>query len=120
MNRKSLKQNLIFTVAVLLAAAVLFGLRWYNARQTAGLPVYGLLTYGEDNRTMEIPLEENRVYDIDTGLYTIHLEVKDGAVGFVNSPCPDHVCEGYGYLSAVDSQAVCMPARAWLVIVPVE
>ena len=118
MEHKALKQNLIFAAVVLAAAALLFGLRWYNARQHTGQTMRAVLTYGEESKTMILPLDEDRVYDVDTGLYTVHLEVKDGAVGFINSPCPDHVCEGYGYLSQVDAQAICMPAKAWLVIEP--
>lgn len=120
MDQKALKQNLIFAAVVLALAGLLLGLRWANQQQSAGLPLCASLTYGEDSRTMTIPLDADKTYNVDTGEYVIHLEVKDGAVAFVNSPCPDHVCEGYGYLSAADAQAVCMPARAWLVIVPVE
>ena len=49
---------------------------------------------------------------VDTGTYTVHIEVKDGAARFVDSPCPDHICEGYGWLSAEDQSATCLPARA--------
>ena len=52
-----------------------------------------------------------------THLYTIHLEVKDGAIAFVDSPCPDHLCENYGWLSREGDWAACLPARASLTIV---
>ena len=45
-----------------------------------------------------IDLRKNADYDIDTGLYTIHLHVENGGIAFVNSPCPDHTCEGFGVL----------------------
>ena len=32
---------------------------------------------------------------------------------------PDHICEGFGWLSAEDQTATCLPARAVLTIVPV-
>lgn len=31
----------------------------------------------------------------------------------------DHICEGFGWLSAEDQTATCLPARAVLTIVPV-
>ena len=38
------------------------------------------------------------------------LEVKDGAIRFVDSQCPDHICEGFGFISQEGDYAVCMPA----------
>ena len=38
------------------------------------------------------------------------LEVKDGAVRFVNSVCPDHICENTGWLRLEGEAAVCAPA----------
>lgn len=103
--------NLIFTVVLLVIALLLF--LWLNARPTGGTAV---LTWGEDGQTMEIPLDKNARYDVDTGIYTIHLEVKDGAIAFVDSPCPDHLCEGYGWLSRQDDWAACLPAKANVVV----
>ena len=56
---------------------------------------------------------------MDTGYYTVHIEVKNGSARFIESPCPDHICEGFGWLSAEDQTATCLPARAVLTIVPV-
>jgi len=120
MDKNAFKQNLIFAAAVLLLAAGLFGWRWYAAQQTAGLPVKAQLIYGEENTVLDIALDKDARYDIDTGFLTVHLDVKDGAIAFVDSPCPDHICENYGRLSAEDQQAVCLPARAAVMIVPAE
>ena len=57
---------------------------------------------------------------VDTGYYTVHIQIKDGAARFVDSPCPDHICEGFGWLSNEDQTATCLPARAVLTIVPVS
>ena len=38
------------------------------------------------------------------------------AIAFVDSPCPDHLCEGYGWLSRQDDWAACLPAQATLTI----
>ncbi|MBQ7860187.1 MAG: NusG domain II-containing protein [Faecalibacterium sp.] len=120
MNKNAFKQNLIFAAVVLLLAAGLFFWRWYAAQQAAGLPVKAQLIYGDASTVMDIPLDKAGRYDVDTGIYTIHLEVTDGAIAFVDSPCPDHICENYGRLSVEDQQAVCLPAKAVVMIVPVE
>ena len=63
-----------------------------------------------------IDLRKNAEYDIDTGLYTIHLRVENGGIAFVDSPCPDHLCEGFGTLKNEGDWAACMPAKASVTI----
>ena len=74
--------------------------------------------YGDANTVQKISLDKDAVYDIDTGYLTVHIEVKDGAARFIDSPCPDHICESFGWISQEDQTATCLPARAVLTIVP--
>ena len=76
------------------------------------------LIYGDANTVQKISLDQDAVYDIDTGYLTVHIEVKDGAARFIDSPCPDHICESFGWISQEDQTATCLPARAVLTIVP--
>ena len=112
--KASTKQNLIFlAVALAVIGCLLF---WrYAARQKSGTEA--VLQYGDPAQEMRIPLNEDAVYDIDTGTYTIHLQVQDGGIAFIDSPCPDHLCEGFGTLRNVGDWAACLPARASLTIV---
>ena len=107
---------LLFAVVVLAIAAVLLAVRSHNA---TGGKLTAQLIYGDANAVMDIPLEKDETYSVDTGYYTVHIEVKDGRARFIESPCPDHICEGFGWLSAEDQTATCLPARAVLTIVPV-
>lgn len=115
MKHKNALANILFAVIVLAAAAGLLLLR--NAG-TKGGTLGAELIYGDDNATMSIPLDKNAVYDVDTGYYTVHIEVADGAARFIDSPCPDHVCESFGWLANENQTATCLPARAVLTIVP--
>ena len=111
--KPSTRNNLIF---VLVLAAVL-GLLWLVVRggpHTRGR--WALVQYG-DGAEQRIPLDRDARYDIDTGPYTIHLEVADGGIRFVDSPCPDHLCEGFGTLTDTGDWAACLPARASVTIV---
>lgn len=114
-QHKKLLKNLIFAAVILLVAAVLFALRAARPQSAA---LAAQLIYGDENTVLDIPLDEERTYDIDTGYYTVHIEVKDGAARFIDSPCPDHICEGFGWISQEDQTATCLPARAVLTIVP--
>ena len=116
MQRKKLLVNLLFAVVILAAAAALFWLQ--DAGKDTALALKAQLVYGDENTVMDLPLDVDKVYDVDTGYLTVHIEVKDGAARFVDSPCPDHICESYGWLTLEDQTATCLPARAVLAIVP--
>lgn len=63
--KKKLSPNLIF-VLIVLAAALLLWL--FTGRAGAGAGRTAVLSYGEDNTELRIPLDEDARYDIDTGL----------------------------------------------------
>lgn len=110
-DNKALKTNLIFAAVLLAVAAVLFFV--LHGRAAGGVAV---LTYGDAGTTLEIPLNRDDRYDLDTGYYTIHLQVRGGRIAFVDSPCPDHKCEGFGWLSKDGDWAACLPARATVTV----
>ena len=97
MKNKKLLANLLFAVVILAIAAVLLVVRRVHA---SGSGLRAELIYGDNNTTMNLPLDVNETYDVDTG--------------------PDHICEGFGWLSNEDQTATCLPARAVLTIVPVS
>ena len=117
MKNKKLVTNVIFAVVILAIAAVLLVVRNAHA---SGSKLAAQLIYGDNNNVMDLSLDKDASYDEDTGYYTVHIEVKDGRARFVDSPCPDHICESFGWLSAEDQTATCLPARAVLTIVPVS
>ena len=100
--------NLVFLAAVAVVLAVLFG---WRAAARGGAGRYAQLQYGADNTIEMIPL------DTDAGSYTIHLRVEDGGIAFIDSPCPDHLCEGFGVLRNTGDWAACLPARASVTVV---
>ena len=118
MRHKKLFANLLFAAVILLAAGALFLLR--GAGKDRDAPLQARLIYGDGNASLDLPLDADGVYDVDTGYLTVHVEIRDGAARFIDSPCPDHVCEQFGQLSEVYDWAACIPAQAMLTIEPVE
>ena len=114
-RHKNLLRNLVFAAVILAAAAALLLVR--RAGQT-GAPLCAELIYGDANAKLTFPLETDADYDVDTGYLTVHIRIQNGAARFVDSPCPDHVCESFGWLSEEDQTATCLPARAVLTIIP--
>ena len=60
--------------------------------------------------TMRLPLNRDGTFEIEGAAFPVTLQVKDGAVRFINSVCPDHICEHTGWLQLEGEVAVCAPA----------
>ena len=58
----------------------------------------------------EVPLEEDRVFTLPE-CPEVRFEVKDGAIRFLSSDCPDKTCVRTGFLRSPGSYAVCLPNR---------
>ncbi|MDR1580069.1 MAG: NusG domain II-containing protein [Synergistaceae bacterium] len=92
---------------VLCAAVMSCALYLYAVRGSGGS--YAEVVVGGE--VVEVlSLGENRVYS-PPGLPAVRIAVRDGAVGFVASDCPDKVCVHSGFLSLRGQSAVCLPNR---------
>lgn len=110
--KKKLNINIILIGAVLVLAAGM--MIWKNTTAVKG-GIAVVRVDGTDVR-QEISLEEDGTYSIEDGKFPVTLEVKDGQIRFVNSLCPDHLCEGYGFIGMEDEVAICMPAGVAVLI----
>ena len=104
------RSTLLFAAAVAAAAAVLY------LATHGGSGTVALVQYGDPQQTLRIPLDQDARYDLESGGYAIHLQVENGAIAFVESPCPDHLCEEFGWLSRAGDWAACLPAQASVTI----
>ena len=107
----------VLVAVVLAAAALLFVL--YRANAPKAEPLVAVVDFG-DGITETIPLNEDHDYLYDVGDYIVHLQVKDGAIAFLDSQCPDHVCEQFGWLSEQDAWAACVPAGVYVTVQAAE
>ena len=64
----------------------------------------------------EIPLDEPNTYTIEGDL-TATLVVENGKIRFVNSRCPDKICEAFGWIGRPGESAICAPAKLAVQIV---
>jgi hypothetical protein len=107
----SLRTNLIFAGCILALAAALVAWRVLTAKTGRVAVVdfgYGI--------TEQLPLAEDNDYYYDVGEYIVHIQVQSGKAAFVDSQCPDHVCEAFGWLEDEGDWACCMPAGAFLTV----
>ena len=108
------KKNLIFALVILvLAAALYFGVR--AAHNGKGTGLQAVVDFGGGvSETLSLDKDYDYLYDV--GDYVVHLQVKDGAIAFQDSQCPDHVCEQFGWLSKEGAWAACVPAGVYVVV----
>ncbi len=45
--------------------------------------------------------------------FPVTLEVSEGRIRFINSQCPDHICESYGWLSKSTTRRSVCPRALW-------
>jgi len=111
--KKKLNINVILIglVVVLIAGVLLFS---KMGKTEGAMAQVHIETTGE---VMEISLEEDGIYEIPDARIPVTLQVKDGAIAFVNSVCPDHTCEGNGFLRMEDDISICLPAGVAVIVV---
>ncbi|TVR67242.1 MAG: NusG domain II-containing protein [Spirochaetaceae bacterium] len=61
-------------------------------------------------------LAEDRTITVSGPLGDTILEIRDGAVRFVDSPCRDRICVAAGELSATGQWAACLPNRVFATV----
>ena len=88
-----MKKNILFALAVLALAGVL----WLAMGKGRTGPRARVEIAG--GGTQYVPLEKDGVYHIDGAALPVTLEVRDGKIRFIDSRCPDHVCEGFGWVA---------------------
>lgn len=104
--------NIFLTVGLVIFIVIMLAYRYVN-RETGEVAMVAI--DGTEKR-YEISLEEDAVHTIPDGHIIVTLEVKDGRIRFINSQCPDHLCEGFGFIQHEDESAICMPAGVAVLI----
>lgn len=109
------KTDLILIAAVLLAALLIFGL-WAYLNKTDGTREGRISVNGV--KVMTVDLSKNAVFSVPEKPEVV-FEVKDGAVAFKSSNCPDMVCVHTGYISLNGQMAACLPNDIVLSIITI-
>ena len=102
---KFLKKRDLLFLAILLALAAGIAL-FYLAQPAGGKAIVTV----EGGVSFEISLAQDGVYHIEDAALPVTLEVRDGKIRFIDSQCPDHLCEGFGLIGSEGEYAICMPA----------
>ena len=106
------KADVPVLLALLLAAALLFFMA--GQKPAGSMAVVTVLQADGGETVQKIPLNKNQTLYIEDAALPVTLEIKDGAIRFVNALCPDHVCQNTGWLRQEGDWAACVPAGVWV------
>ncbi len=107
------KRDLLWLAALLALAALLFFLLWPKIRPARPVAQVSV-GVGENQTSFTLDLEEEGVVEVEGGRLPVQLQVQNGGIQFVNSVCPDHLCEGFGLLKNEGEWASCLPAEVFV------
>ncbi len=109
------KRTLFFIVFLLVLA---FFLWMFFLTQENGATALVSVGLDEDQITHELPLGEDGTIFIDEGTdYPATLLIEDGGIRFIDSVCPDGLCENFGRLSSEGEWALCAPGNVMVRII---
>lgn len=103
--------DLLLWTAALAGLVLLYGLLWQPAGQAATLTV---LVNNEP--VQQASLNQNQQLLVNGPLGESELQIQDGKVRFVSSPCRNQVCVHHGWASHRGELLACLPNRIALVL----
>lgn len=110
------KKEIIIIICALLISLVTWG----------GVKIYNSLNVKKDVRVvhrdvvaLEFSLEKDAEYDLQGDYGNFHIEVKDGKVRAHNVECPNHDCEGFGWIShdSLLPMIICIPNNIYIEVI---
>ncbi|MDR1979052.1 MAG: NusG domain II-containing protein [Synergistaceae bacterium] len=99
-------RDLLFVLGLLFALSVFY---FFTTRRTEEGERYAEISVdGQVSAT--VALDENGLYT-PAGRPAVRIAVRNGAIGFIRSDCPDKICIHFGFLSTPGQSAVCLPNK---------
>lgn len=104
----------------LIALALLGSILWLARPQSTAGHILAVITVGETTvRTIDLTTAKDQDFSIleETGL-PIVFQIRDHAIRFLSSDCPDKVCINTGFLKNDMDVACCLPNQTLLSLTP--
>lgn len=112
------RSDLLILIALLVIAAVAWGIgAFVSSRRQANQAIIAEITWrGQLVRTVQLTDIQNETFVLSEEP-KVSFEVKENAIRFIQTECPDHLCEKNGWLSKTGQSAVCLPNRVAVKII---
>jgi len=106
------KKDYIFLIFVFVTIIISFILSSRFKGENSG---FAILTI-EDKTIAKIDLSQNKLYEFAAPLGKVSVEVKDGKIAIIDSPCPNKKCVKHGFSSTGGDMIVCAPNKLSILI----
>lgn len=90
---------------ILILALIIFAAAFSMKKSVS--PEVAVVMVDADGESYEFKLSENKIHNVQGPLGTTSIEVKDGKVRIIDSPCPGKTCINQGWTSPI----VCLPNK---------
>ena len=117
LNKKRMLLKPIETVIIIfvLIISVVFILK-INVPKESKNVVAQIMYDGKIIKTIYLSNANNQILTLDNNP-NVSFEVKDSKIRFINTKCHDKLCENIGFISKINSVAICMPNKVSLKII---
>ncbi|MBC7319851.1 NusG domain II-containing protein [bacterium] len=102
MNKKDL---LVFSIIFFIILFTYLSSKFYNLRGDTVL----IQVNGRDS--LRLSISENKIVEVSGPLGVSIIEINNGKVRMLSSPCPDKLCVKEGYINKSGQVIVCVPNR---------
>ena len=107
MNKKEIKILGILFMVLLLISGGLYGYRYYKLSNEKKET---LLVQHRNTIVAEIDINKDGIYEFDGDYGKLYLEVRDERYHVFDVQCPDHTCEGFGWVGKGSITTIsCLP-----------
>lgn len=113
-KRKFVKKIDILIIFVLILVCVFIYFKIFNNKYKKTL---AQISYnGRIIREINLENAKDEIFTLKENK-NVSFQIKDSKIRFVNTKCPDKLCENVGYIYQPNSVAICMPNKVTLKIV---
>lgn len=103
------KRDIIIIAAILVLAAGIF--LFYTLTKSQGDTVTITIGLSAQDQIIETySLDKDQTINFESQGIPVHLQIKNHKIRFIDSQCPDHNCESFGWLQNAGDWAACIPA----------
>lgn len=114
LKRKLVKPTDIIIILLIVAACGVALLFMKNSENTGLL---AQISYdGKFVEEIKLDTAQNTIFQLSKNKKA-SFQISDRKIRFVNTDCPDKLCENFGYLDAANEVAICLPNRVSLKLI---
>lgn len=114
-GRRLLKKSDLLIIGIILVICA-GALLWMSFGGETG-DVNAIISYqGETVKTIPLNTASDGIFRLEENP-KVGFQIKDHRIRFIETECPDHLCENVGYIDRSGQTAICLPNRVTLEIV---